>query len=583
MARSKARKTADLIAGNGISTADIADDAITDAKINSTKLDGIETNADVTDTTNVATAGALMDSEVTNLAQVKAFDSSDYATAAQGALADSALQGNQTITLSGDVSGSGTTSISVTVADDSHNHVISNVDGLQAALDAKQATLTAGVDYLAPDGDGSGLSGITAYTKSSSDPATNTNGSAGDIWVNYSSGKIYICTDATTDANLWINIHDSTDAVYPNTAPTNPTNTGSFPSSADTGESFDFTFSGATDSDSGYGDSVTAYLVDNFSSGNLTVTTAEVSAGSAHSFTVGSLTTDETLTFRVRAKDSNGAYSSGVTVSIDLIGPVFVAATGGTVTTDGDYKIHRFTSSGTFTITEAGNAAGSNTIEYIAVAGGGAGGGRGGYPGGGGGGAGGYVYNSAYSASAGSKTVTIGGGASGGSSSDGSNGSSSVFDGNTANGGGGGGGYQRAGLSGGCGGGAGRDPGSGVGGNGNQGGNGGGSTGYGGANYSGGGGGIAANGGQGSFTAPSGLGGSGATYMGYTVGGGGGGSIGNSSYPASGGSGGGGTGRGGGAGSSGGSGSANTGGGGGGGNNGGSGGSGVVIIKYKFQ
>lgn len=47
------------------------------------------------------------------------------------------LTGNQTITLTGDVSGSGTTSISVTVADDSHNHIISNVDGLQTALDAK--------------------------------------------------------------------------------------------------------------------------------------------------------------------------------------------------------------------------------------------------------------------------------------------------------------------------------------------------------------------------------------------------------------------------------------------------------------
>ena len=57
-----------------------------------TKLDGIEAGADVTDTANVTAAGALMDSEVTNLAQVKSFDSSDYATAAQGALADSALQ-----------------------------------------------------------------------------------------------------------------------------------------------------------------------------------------------------------------------------------------------------------------------------------------------------------------------------------------------------------------------------------------------------------------------------------------------------------------------------------------------------------
>ena len=55
-----------------------------------TKLDGIEASADVTDATNVTAAGALMDSEVTNLAQVKAFDSADYATAAQGTKADTA-------------------------------------------------------------------------------------------------------------------------------------------------------------------------------------------------------------------------------------------------------------------------------------------------------------------------------------------------------------------------------------------------------------------------------------------------------------------------------------------------------------
>ena len=57
-----------------------------------TKLDAIEASADVTDTANVTSAGALMDSEVTNLSQVKAFDSSDYATAAQGTKADSAQQ-----------------------------------------------------------------------------------------------------------------------------------------------------------------------------------------------------------------------------------------------------------------------------------------------------------------------------------------------------------------------------------------------------------------------------------------------------------------------------------------------------------
>ena len=62
-----------------------------DVATDGTKLDGIEASADVTDTANVTSAGALMDSEVTNLSQVKAFDSSDYATAAQGATADAAL------------------------------------------------------------------------------------------------------------------------------------------------------------------------------------------------------------------------------------------------------------------------------------------------------------------------------------------------------------------------------------------------------------------------------------------------------------------------------------------------------------
>jgi len=71
------------IGDGGLTTNDFTD-------ADHTKLNGIEASADVTDTTNVTSAGALMDSEVTNLAQVKAFDSSDYATAAQGSSADTA-------------------------------------------------------------------------------------------------------------------------------------------------------------------------------------------------------------------------------------------------------------------------------------------------------------------------------------------------------------------------------------------------------------------------------------------------------------------------------------------------------------
>jgi hypothetical protein len=81
-----------------------------DIATDGTKLDTIETNADVTDTTNVTAAGALMDSEITNLAQVKAFDSSDYATAAQGTTADSALQNiveDTTPQLGGDLASNG--------------------------------------------------------------------------------------------------------------------------------------------------------------------------------------------------------------------------------------------------------------------------------------------------------------------------------------------------------------------------------------------------------------------------------------------------------------------------------------------
>ena len=60
----------------------------------------------------------------------------------------------------------------------------------------------------------------------------------------------------------------------------------------------------------------------------------------------------------------------------------YVEATGGTVTTDGDYKVHTFTGSGTFEVTCAGST--DDEVEYLVVAGGAGGGNHGG------GGAGGY-------------------------------------------------------------------------------------------------------------------------------------------------------------------------------------------------
>src|SRR6056300_1545971 len=58
----------------------------------------------------------------------------------------------------------------------------------------------------------------------------------------------------------------------------------------------------------------------------------------------------------------------------DLQAVEYVAATGGTVTTSGDYKIHTFTGDGCFVVSNAGNSAGSDTVDYLVVAGGAAGG-----------------------------------------------------------------------------------------------------------------------------------------------------------------------------------------------------------------
>jgi hypothetical protein len=61
-----------------------------------TKLDAIEASADVTDTTNVTAAGALMDSELTNLAAVKAINQS-LVTGASPSFVDLTLSGNLTV------------------------------------------------------------------------------------------------------------------------------------------------------------------------------------------------------------------------------------------------------------------------------------------------------------------------------------------------------------------------------------------------------------------------------------------------------------------------------------------------------
>lgn len=106
--------------------------------------------------------------------------------------------------------------------------------------------------------------------------------------------------------------------------PNDPTNTGSFPSTLNKYSTTQFTFSGATDTDG----TVTHYLVEQISSANLTVTTAEVVAGSAHTFTVGAISADEAVSFVVKAKDNAGAYSLGITVNVTLKNYVGIGTAG---------------------------------------------------------------------------------------------------------------------------------------------------------------------------------------------------------------------------------------------------------------
>ena len=92
MANKKITELDALTTPAGADVLAIVDDVAGTATTKQVTVTNLMTLAPAIDATSVAAAGALMDSEVTNLAQVKAFDSSAYATAAQGLLADSATQ-----------------------------------------------------------------------------------------------------------------------------------------------------------------------------------------------------------------------------------------------------------------------------------------------------------------------------------------------------------------------------------------------------------------------------------------------------------------------------------------------------------
>ncbi len=312
--------------------------------------------------------------------------------------------------------------------------------------------------------------------------------------------------------------------------------------------------------------------------------------------------------------------------TLDITGaPNFIGATGGCITTSGDFKIHTFNSSSNFVVTQ-GQVPANNEVSYLVVAGGGGGGGGHGAGGGAGGFREGEASNDSYTQSplavAGglsltSQTypITVGAGGTAGSSNPSGAvtntvGGASIFSTITSTGGGKGSqeSTTNSANAGGSGGGGtySPNPGTNAGGSGNtppvsppQGSNGGQGGTYGpGAAAAGGGGGATAVGANGSPSA-GGAGGAGATTSinASPVARAGGGAAGATDYgapsPSSGGAGGGGAGQplSANPGPSN-AGTVNTGGGGGGGTGGAppsyngkgaAGGSGVVIIRYKFQ
>ena len=365
-----------------------------------------------------------------------------------------------------------------------------------------------------------------------------------------------------------------------------------------------------------------------FETNNLTVNrNGSPIGGGSDTDTIVYSTNGDFLTF-IYVDGTQGWVLTNDSTNIDSTGAAFVVATGGTITCCGDYKIHTFTGPGTFTVTCGGNSAGSDSVEYLVVAGGGSGAAKGPGDGGGGGGAGGFRFASpslapltfpgkplngpaALPVTAQGYPITIGAGgaltpAPGGPcapSNNGNNGNPSIFSTITSTGGGRGGYHQTrpcaTGGSGGSGGGAGSGaPVSVAGGSGNtppvspsQGNNGGSSIFPSSPNSQGGGGGgataVGTNGNPG--VAPGGAGAGLPTGFGAN-----GESCGSFRYYSGGGSGGrrqpaNGTGGVGGGGDTNSPGTANTGGGGGGGGADGSpaagtnGGSGIVVIRYKFQ
>ena len=106
------------------------------------------------------------------------------------------------------------------------------------------------------------------------------------------------------------------------------------------------------------------------SPGGVTATLSQAGSGT---ISVTGLAANTAFTFTVTATNSIGvSAASAASNSVTTPNPQYVAATGGTVATvDTNFKVHTFTGDGNFVVSQAGNAAGADKLDYLVVAGGG--------------------------------------------------------------------------------------------------------------------------------------------------------------------------------------------------------------------